>query len=112
MDTIQGVLTTLDTWAQRTDEPTKEEISALADEVKGGIEAAKDLASSDLVDFDDEETKARLEALADKVISEFDGIDLDDDPEAVLDQIRAAASAAIADVQEPAPRLRPRLHPA
>jgi putative ABC transport system permease protein len=100
MDTIQGVLTTLDTWAQRTDEPTEEEISALADEVKGGIEAAKDLASSDLVDFDDEETKARLEALADEVISEFDGIDLDDDPEAVLDQIRAAAPAAIADVQE------------
>lgn len=97
---IQSVLDVLDTWARRTDEPTEDELSQLVDEVKAGIAAAKDLADSGLVDPSDEEVQARLEALGEKVVSEFDGIDLDGDPEAVLQEIRAAAPAAIADVED------------
>lgn len=97
---VQDVLSVLDAWAKRTDEPTEDEVSALVDEVKSGIAAAKDLADSGLVDISDEDVQARLEVLGEKVVSEFEGIDLDGDPEEVLREIKAAAPAAIADVQD------------
>ncbi len=99
MTKIQGVLDTFQIWLQRTDEPTEEEIASLEEEVRGGIEAARDLYALNLIDFESPEVQDELRSLGEEVVAQFEGIDFDADPEEVLSQIKTAAPKALTLVQ-------------
>lgn len=78
--------------------PTEEQLSEARIKVEAALEAARELYGSGLIDPESEEVRARMEALADDVIAELEGIDFEADPQEVFEALRAVAPAMIGKV--------------